>query len=344
MRKGLFRAALVLLLFPLVLTGCLFGPEEKASAPIDPPPKQEIPEGKIKGDEHKTEAKKGDDLELYFLSDSGYVVPYSLNVPKVEGIAKEAISYMVKGGSGEPMLPEGFSGILPKGTKVKGLSIQGKTATIDFSKEFLSYDPKMEEKILSAVTWTLTGFDSVEKVNIWVNGKPLKIMPKGKSPAQELTRNQGINLEIAQGVSVSQSIPVTLYFLGQSSDNTIYYVPVTRMINRKDDIAKATLQELVKGPQQGSTLSSALTQTLQVNSVKMKGDLAVADFGKQLLQFGEGKQASKDAINTIVLSLTENTAAKKVKITVDGKSGAVSQGKTLSKPVNRPAMINPGEY
>src|SRR5690606_32360609 len=219
-------------------TGCLFGPE-KESAPIDPPPKnsQQQEEKQESSDDEKS--AKQNQLELYFLSDEGMVVPYSLNVPKVEGIAKEALEYMVKGGAAEKELPEGFSGILPKGTEVQGLDIKDGTAIVDFSKKFLDYEAKMEDDILSAVTWTLTGFESVKKVNIQVDGRKLETMPKGKTPAQGLTREMGINLELAQGVDASNSMPVTLYFLGQSKDNTVYYVPVTRMINRQEDVAKA---------------------------------------------------------------------------------------------------------
>lgn len=337
-----FKGLAPLLILSLALSGCLFGPENE-SPPIDPPPKEMEQKDKDTGaSEEKAVSRKQDELELYFLSDTGYLVPYSMNVPKVEGIAKEAMKYMVKGGPAESELPEGFSGILPKGTEVKGLDIKDGTAVIDFSKKFLDYDAKMEEKILSAVTWTLTGFDSVKRVDIRVNGQPLKVMPKGKTPAQGMTRNGGINLEVAQGVEVSNSMPVTLYFLGQTKDNTVYYVPVTRMIQRQDHGAVAAMKELIKGPQHGSELVSALVESTQVNSVKMKGDTAIADFGKELLQYSDEKKASQDALHAIVLSLTENTAAKKVKITVEGKSSVDSEGGELfNKPVLRPKRVNP---
>ncbi len=336
-----FRGIAPLLTLPLVATGCLFGPE-KESAPIDPPPKnsQQQEEKQESSDDEKS--AKQNQLELYFLSDEGMVVPYSLNVPKVEGIAKEALEYMVKGGAAEKELPEGFSGILPKGTEVQGLDIKDGTAIVDFSKKFLDYEAKMEDDILSAVTWTLTGFESVKKVNIQVDGRKLETMPKGKTPAQGLTREMGINLELAQGVDASNSMPVTLYFLGQSKDNTVYYVPVTRMINRQEDVAKAAMKELIKGPQHGSDLVSALAETTRVNSVKVKGEIAVADFGKELLQYSDEKKASRNALNAIVLSLTENTTAEKVKITVDGKSDVGAKGgDNFDKPVTRPKQINP---
>ncbi|MDN4592654.1 GerMN domain-containing protein [Polycladomyces subterraneus] len=347
MRRRTAYVGMVLLLISLLLSGCLYGPNEKTSRVIDPPPADLQPkeQGMAGGTAKAVSAKKQGGVELYLLTDLGYVVPYTLSIPKEKGIAKEALSYLVKDGPEKGVLPKGFSGILPKGTQVKGVNIQDGTATVDFSKEFLSYDPKMENQILSAVTWTLTGFDSVKRVNIWVNGHPLETMPKGKTPAQGLTRAQGINVEMAEGVNVSQSMPVTLYFLGQTPDNMVYYVPVTRMINRTNNVAQATLAELVKGPQNGSRLSSALAETTQVHAATVKGDTVMADFSKELLQYSDQKSASKDAIQTIVLSLTENTGAKKVKITVDGKAGGtIETGQSLEKPVMRPEIVNPGKF
>lgn len=344
MRKSLLRGALVLALVPLVLTACLFGPE-KESAPIDPPPQSSGDEEKEKESETKKEeptAQEEGEMELYFLTETGYVVPYALNIPKVEGIAKEALQYMVEDGPASEKLPQGFDGILPKGTKINGLDIREGTATVDFSKEFLSYDDALEEKILGAVTWSLTGFDSVQRVDVRVDGRPLEAMPKRKNPAQNLTRSSGINVELAQGVNASSSMPVTLYFLGQSDDNEVYYVPVTRLISREKNAAEAALRELVKGPQHGSELVTALAESTQVNSVKMEGDTAIADFGKELLQYSDEQEASKDALHTIVLSLTENTAAKKVKITVEGESDVEAEG--FDKPVARPKRVNPSGF
>jgi len=121
----------------------------------------------------------------------------------------------------------------------------------------------------------------------------------------------------------------------------VYYVPVTRMINRSDDVAGSVMQQLILGPKHGSGLSGALAETLKVNKLEMKDKTVLADFGGQLLQYGKGKSASKDAIQTIVLSLTENTGADKVKITVNGKAEATVEGKPLDKAVLRPEFVNP---
>jgi germination protein M len=347
MDQRFIRSAVFLLFIPLLVTGCMFGPGKESTKPIDPPPANAnldnatpVGAGQEKKDD-KQEKTTG--VELYFKTNNGHVAPYTLNLPASTGIAKEVLKFMVKEGPGVSMLPEGLTPILPKGTQVKALNISDGVATIDFSKEFLNYKEDEEEDLLSAVTWTLTGFSTIDEVNIWVDGKPLAVMPKKKTPAQGLTRKDGINLEVAEGTDLTRSMPVILYFMGQLPNNEIYYVPVTRMVNPSDQIGETVMNELIKGPQYDSGLSAALDNTLAVNKVQVKGKVVSADLGEQLLQYGKNT-ASKDAIQTIVLSLTENTDADKVQLTVNGKQSVAVEGEgTVSQPVARPVFVNPNK-
>ncbi|SFJ43032.1 GerMN domain-containing protein [Thermoflavimicrobium dichotomicum] len=346
------RLAAVTLLFPLMLTGCLFGPDSKSSQEIDPPPEHvqkehaHLVNTKPQNESQALKEKRKNGTELYLLTETGYVVPYTIPVAKKEMDAKKVLSYLVEGGPVQSHLPQGFSAVLPKGTKVKGLHVQAGVANVDFSREFLNYDKKLEKKILDAVTWTLTDFDDIKAVNIWVDGKPLEAMPQGHTPAQHLTRENGINVEVTEGVNINQSMPVTIYFLGQNQENMVYFVPVTRMVHRQENVAEATLKELIKGPKQNSSLFGVIDANTEVNQVSTKGDMVTADFGEQLLQYNSTKTASKDALQSIVLSLTENNSVSKVKITVNGKNtvGVFGQkGENIDAPISRPQMINPSE-
>jgi germination protein M len=332
----------VFFILVLLLTGC-FGSNEKTA--IDPPPEHALDAEAVHAKQKQEEAKKekGKQYELYFFDAAGHVVPYSVELPAKKEIVKEALTQMVEGSSLEAQLPKGFKAVLPKGTKVKGINVRNGTATVNFSKEFMNYDANKEEQLFSAITWSLTGFGKIKKVNIWVNGHPL--VAKGKSPTQGLSRADGINLEIPSGVNIGQSMPVTLYFLAQAEDETIYYVPVTRMVNRSANVAETVLQELVRGPMQGSNLFATLDSSTVINQVKQNGDTLYADFGDQLLEYNSSETAAKHAVDSIVLSLTENINAKKVKITVNGKNAIETSSdgdqNDLGLPVSRPEKINP---
>ena len=162
-------------------------------------------------------------------------------------------------------------------------------------------------------------------------------MPKGKTPSTDMTReNTAINIEVAKGVHISDSMPVTLYFLGQEGETT-YFVPVTRMVPRGDNVAEVTIEQLIAGPLQSSQLNTEILDNLEVNEITVEDRTVVADFGEQLLEYGQENKVSDHAIQSIVLSLTENTGAEQVKISVNGES-AVAQA---AEPVSRPTKVNP---
>jgi germination protein M len=275
------QVMLGLFVVPFALTGCFAGPNTKASSPIDPPQGDaQIVQAPAK--EKKQEAS-GHLTEIYMLNQDGYVMPYSLRLPG-KSLAKSALECLVVDSPTVSQLPKGSKGLLPKGTKVLGVSIKDGVATANFSKQFLSYNVADEEKIVDAITWTLTGFDRISKVDIQVEGKPLAVMPKSKTVVQQRSREDGINVEVANGVDISASMPVTLFFLSQAEDDTISYVPVTRLVNRADNIGETVIKELIRGPLESSNLIGPLDAATTIKAVKVKGKEITANFGKEILQ------------------------------------------------------------
>ena len=197
-----------MLLQLLFLSGCgLFGTGEKEQ--IDPPKEVTITEEEMElteetnpSDQETTgeEAAVESTLktELYLMDKNGYVVPQTLDLPKTESVAKQALEYLVQNGPVTEMLPNGFQAVLPADTKLS-VSVKDKVATVDFSKEFKDYQAEDELKILQSITWTLTQFDTIEKVKLQLNGHPLEEMPVNGTPiGDELTRKDGINLDTSQ--------------------------------------------------------------------------------------------------------------------------------------------------
>jgi germination protein M len=339
-----WTAIISLVILPLLLTGCGLFKSDDASSSIDPPQNEEL--------SAQTEAEavmgSGEEAEqtrstLYFKDANGFVAPLSMNVPKVMGIAQKSLEYMVEGGPAADMLPAGFTALIPQGTKIKGMNIieDKKLAIVDFSKEFTSYNVRDERKILEAITWTLTGFPTIDQVEIWVEGEALEEMPVDGTPLDEpLSRVMGINIEMSDGVNLSQSSPVTLYFLNQSEDEFQYYVPVTRMVERTDDIASAALAELIKGPKHNSSLEQVIVPTAELLDVTRNEDIITVNFTSAILSADE--KAPAESLQSVILSLTDTTGASKVQIMVDGKAKISSTDEqSYSTPVSRPTVVNP---
>lgn len=338
------RAALAgALALPILTTGCgLFS--KPVSQSIDPPQNstQNVSTNVDQGDV----TAQGDQSQftLYLRDRNGLLAPVTVMsaLGADEKPGQKALEMMVDGSAYANELPDGFNAVLPKGTVIKQLNVipDTKTAVVDFSGQFASYDKADERKIVEAVTWTLTSLPDVQNVTIMMEGKQLTKMPVDNLPIDgALTRAVGINLEAADGVDYSVSAPVTLYFSALSPDNEPYYVPVTRLVNRSNNRAKTAIEQLISGPLADLPLKAVMTPDVVVKNVTKQKDVVTIDLQDDSYQAGQAEPA--EMLNAIVLSLTENTGLSKVQIKLNGKSDFVdTNNQSYSKPVTRMEHIN----
>lgn len=328
----------------LLTSGCSMLNTKEHSQQIDPPPTGADSMATSAATSAKASIVNPMQVTIYAKDEKGFIAPISIQVEKSEGTAKKALEYMIEGGISEGHLPAGFTSVIPKGTEIKGINIlkEQKLAIVDFSKAFTDYNVQDERKILEAVTWTLTSFPSVEKVKFRVDRKDLKEMPVGGTPLDEpLTRAMGINLEKPENVEYGQSTPVTVYFLSKNQADYQYYVPVTRLIKRTDNIAEAVMQQLIVGPDEKKGLSAVMSPGAELLKVSKADDVITVNLSDKMLD--SNKKAPAEAFEAVVLSLTENAGAStKVQILVNGDAKvSTTDNQSYTKPVVRPSMINP---
>ncbi|WP_159881116.1 GerMN domain-containing protein [Paenibacillus puerhi] len=339
------RWAAVTGLIMVMTTGCSLLDTKEQSLQIDPP--QGGVEAKAtSGHAGVSELANPMQLTVYAKDELGYVAPVTFRIEKAVDTAKKALEYMVDGGPAEGRMPAGFTSLLPKGTQVKGINIiaDQKLAIVDFSAAFNDYNVQDERKILEAVAWTLTGYPTVEKVQIRVEGADIKEMPVGGTPLDEpLTRAMGINLEKPESVEYGQATPVTLYFLNRNQEDFQYYVPVTRLIKRTDQVPEAVIQQLIAGPDESKGLAAVLHAGSELLNVTSSEDVITVNFSDNML--GEDLRAPAEALKSVVLSITENMGSdKRVQILVNGDAKVnATDNQSYAKPVARPSMVNPGK-
>ncbi|WP_141431961.1 GerMN domain-containing protein [Bacillus sp. 03113] len=338
----------------LILSGCgLLGGGKKQE--IDPPKEETYSDGdqtttaeqaETKKDKASEEQVSSIPTELYLLDKNGYIVPQTLNLPKTNSVAKQALEYLVQNGPITEMLPNGFKAVLPVDTKLS-VSIKDKTATVDFSKEFSNYKPEEEMKILQAVTWTLTQFDSVEKVKLQMNGHELTKMPVNGTPIEgTLSRKNGINIDTADVVDITNTKAITVYYIG-GEEGSNYYVPITKRVSSEENNnIKATVAELVSGPVHSShLLTEFLPDVKLLDDPKIDNGVVTLNFNEAIYGGLKENMISKQLLDSLVLSLTEQSGIKEVAVKVNGKSELVNEkGDKLSEPVTRPENVNTGSF
>jgi len=349
------RAAAGLLAVPLLLSGCgLFGGQE-AGQQIDPPqdvrPEDDGGIGSQSGSGRSSPetpqagetASTVTPITVYVKDRGGYLAPVTVNAAArtAEEAGMRALERMIEGNE-TGLLPDGFRGVLPAGTRIEHLAIdrERRTAIVDFAGSFTDYNPQDERRIVEAVTWTLTSLEDVDGVLIHHDGEPLREMPVDGYPLDgPLSRAMGINLELSPGTSYGDSMPVTVYFSAISDDGEPYFVPVTRLVGREEDRTKAALRELIAGPARGAELAGVMTEDVEAVMVAVEGDTALVDLKDDT--FEEGQPLPAEMLEAVVLSICENTGADKVQIRVNGTTNIVdTDNRSWAEPVSRPEHVN----
>ncbi|TCP32144.1 germination protein M [Scopulibacillus darangshiensis] len=340
-----------MLVVPLVLSGCGF--DKGSSGSVKPGPDKKV--DYVKGDKSKkadeqdkkaseADAKKGErSATLYLLDANGRISPQVVQLPQTKSVAKQSLKYLIKDGPVSDILPNGFQAVIPSGTTIHGVNLDNGTLVANFSKDFLDYKADQEKDILEAITWTLTQFDNIKRVQIQIDGKNKKVMPVGKTPiGKGLSRSDGINTELGNVVDVAASDNITVYYLSEHDDIS-YYVPVTTRVNsNKNNVAQA-VNALLNGPS-GKGLSSPFgTGVALKDDPVVKDGVVTLNFNKALLTNEKDKTISSEAINCLALTLTGQNNIKKVAIEVDGSTKVMKEtGEPLTEPVSRPTVNKTG--
>ncbi|BAM47114.1 GerMN domain-containing protein [Amphibacillus xylanus] len=285
---------------------------------------------------------------LYLLSKEGVVVPHTFELPKLETneVAAQAVEYLVEGGPITNLLPNGFEAVLPAGTEVLGLNLEEDgTLVVDLSEEFLEYDGSKEQQIIQAMTYTLTEFDSVERVKLWVNGFEQNSMPVNGTPIRDgYSRANGINILDTDAVDLINSEAVTIYYPAQMGAN-MYYVPVTQHIE-SDDLNRGIVEALLSGPTYESKLLHVFNPNIELIDVSVTDEgIMTIEFTEEILADVNEAYIADEVIETLVLTLTDLPDVNGVSISVENVEQIFNEhGIPYSEPVTRESFVPTGRF
>lgn len=141
--------------------------------------------------------------------------------------------------------------------------------------------------------------------------------------AQENLGADSLGTETGQGSEASPTsetltTPVTLYFADPSGQ---YLVPATRLVPKVGGIARATMEELIKGPEPGSDLLSTIPVGTSLKDINIRPDgVCIVDFSGEMIDNHAGGTAGELlTVYSVVNTLTQFPTVKKVQFLVDGR-------------------------
>ncbi|MCT2537916.1 GerMN domain-containing protein [Aquibacillus koreensis] len=354
----------------ILLSGCGLFQGEQTLEEVDAPPEEasytddldEATDGETDGETEGENEDAGTDegteageeaevvetveRQLYLLDSNGMIVPQTVELPKDKEVAKQTLEYLVKGGPVTELLPNGFQAVLPTGTEIIGLNIEEDgTLVVDVSEEFSNYRPEDEKKIIEAMTFTLTQFDNVERITLWINGHEQEVMPVNGTPISEgYSRANGINIYQAGAVDLMDSKAVTLYYPTQHNDQ-FYHVPVTQHIEMDEsDSYQSIVQALIEGPSLDLDLLNVFNAgvTLMEDPEYTDGILKLS-FNENILDNLEEGSISNEVMETLVLTLTEQPGVDGIDVMVENLEEVFNEdGVPYSEPVTRDMFVPTG--
>ena len=195
---------------------------------------------------------------IYLLDDDNYVskVGVYFDPKMVEGEIKDRINILINGS-------DSFKGLIPNDTKINSIKVDKNKVYIDFNNELLNTNIDNEEKMIEAIVYSITEINGIDTIYISIDNKPLKTLPISKKEIDyPLNRNFGINKEYDLN-SFNDINKVTIYF-NKKKDNINYYVPVTKIINSKEDKIYIIMNELKSVTNSQNNLDGYINDKLEI--------------------------------------------------------------------------------
>lgn len=278
---------------------------------------------------------------LYYKDYDNLLVPVMRYIPKGDlGVAKAAVKGIIYSPElMEDLKPTGLLPTLPQGTKINGAVIkEDGLAIIDFSQEFLNFDTKEGEALgVKALVYTLTEFPNINAVEIRVDGKTIDEMPYGTKIGGPLKRTE-INLVKPENLGDKLS-KVMVYYQKKGRGNYSYFVPLTKLVSGYTNSAEAALTELLEGPEVDVGLENPFPKGTNLLGVEVSDGIAFVNFSEEILDTGSPAE-ERAILKSIILTLKEFPAIKKVRIFVDGKTVENSNSIGSDEYIDVPVFVN----
>lgn len=256
--------------------------------------------------------KKQDKSNVYALSESGYLVKTSVYVNgelSIDKKVKELLEVLTKENDKNSLLPSYFNPVLPKNTKLLGVTLVDDILKINFSEEFRNASKEQFEKVIESVTYTLTDLPGVSGIEIYVVGELLKYVPNSNSSLPTvLTKDIGIN-KVYDVKKNSDICKVMMYFYENINDE-LYYVPVTKYVNDSREKIEIIVEDLSNFVYD-ENLVSYLNMNIKLEDYKINsGDIELV-FNEEIL---ENNDFNDYTINPILYSVFDNYDVYKVRV------------------------------
>ena len=279
-----------------------------------------FPSNKLNNIKQNTTYININQIPIYLLNKDNYIVRTEVisktdnNIDQI----KDLIESLTIDGNNSENIPSNFEPIIPKNTKVLSLSLENNLLKINFSKEFLNIPKEEEEKLIESIIYTLTENKEVKEIMIFIDNTKLEYLPQSqiKLPST-LTRDFGIN-KIYDLTNITDISKTTIYYIGKEED-LIYYIPVTKIDNNKNNKVEIIIEELKSSPTYETNLLSYLASSVKLLNYETLENAINLTFNNEIFSDFNNQNILEEVKYSISLSLKDTIHVEEVNFLVDGK-------------------------
>lgn len=220
------------------------------------------------------EEDKISDNQLYLIDTNNYVSLVNVSCKSFDDRVRDVFEGLVN----PNCLPFGFKSYLNSNTRLLDYSINDKVLKLNFSNDFLEVQAGYEEKMLEMVIYSFVSVPDIESIMIFVEGEVLDKLPNNKKLPILLDKSFGIN-KVIDLTTLNNNVSFNVYFLAKNKD--YYYVPVTYVINKDDDVAQMIIKKL-KSNRISSSLLTHIDDSIKMVDYKLEEDSMELVFNNDL--------------------------------------------------------------
>lgn len=255
-------------------------------------------------------------MPIYVMDQNKYVARTSIIKSNIDDEINYIIDTLTLGSMTAHYLPNGFTGIIPKDTKLIDYSLEDKLLKINFSKELLNVSKENEEKMIESLIYSLCELEGIAKIMIFVEGESLTKLPKSeKSLPLVLDKSYGIN-KIYNFDNIKDTSKTTIYYIGKYNDN-LYYIPITKITNEKIEPVEVIVNELKSTPIYETNLISYLNASYELADYEILENSITLSFNNEIIANLHDEDINEEVRYTLSLSLRDTYNIDNIVINLD---------------------------
>jgi len=244
---------------------------------------------------------------IYLINSNNFVSRVTVAIRSDEPVnqAKEIIEYLTIGTRNAGFIKNGFSPIIPEGTRILSIDFDNGLLKINFSKEFYEISADNEEQMISAIVFSLTTIEGINQISIYIEDSILNELPHSKKPVPPtIDRSFGVNRTYNIS-NISGTVATTIYYLSRFEDY-LYFVPVTMINNHNEkDPIEIIIRELTSRTMYQTNLISYLNNIQDID-FEVGEDFLLIKLNNELYQDLNSAHLIERVIYSMNLSIKEN--------------------------------------